>query len=75
MRHQEYEASNLVFWESHHDISKRGTRRLIFIDNLKKGMELDSIHELKLAIMYREAGWEPVERKKKDLFKSEDINV
>ena len=51
VRHPEEEASKVVLWQPARGTTKRGRRHFTFIDNLKKDTGLESVSEIKTAMM------------------------
>ena len=51
VRHPEEEASRVVFWQPARGTANRGRRHLAFIYNLKKDTGLESVPEIKTAMM------------------------
>ena len=53
VRHTEEMASKLILWEPVHGRSRRGRPPISYIDTLKKDTELDSVTEIRTAMMDR----------------------
>ena len=51
VRHPEEEASKVVLWQPARGITNRGRRHYTFIDNLRKDTGLESVSEIKTAMM------------------------
>ena len=51
MRHPEEEAFKVVLWQPARETTNRGRRHFTFIDNLKKDTGLESVSEIKTAMM------------------------
>ena len=56
MRHAEEEASKVGSWQPARRTTNRGGRRFTFIDNLEKDTGLESVSEIKTA-MIQKARW------------------
>ena len=53
IRHTEEEASKIVLWQPKRGVPNRGRRHTTFIDNLKEDTNLETVGELKSAMMDR----------------------
>ena len=51
VRHPEEEASKVVLWQPARGTTNRGRRHFTFIDNLKKDTGLESVSEIKTAML------------------------
>ena len=51
VRHPEEEVSKVVLWQPAKGTTNRGRRHFTFIDNLKKDTGLESVSEIKTAMM------------------------
>ena len=51
VRHPEEEASKVLLWQPARGTRNRGRRHFTFIDNLKKEAGLESVSEIKAAVM------------------------
>ena len=51
VRHSEREASKVVLWQPTRGTANRGRRHFTFIDKLKKDTGLESVSEIKAAMM------------------------
>ena len=60
MRHPEEESSKVVLWQPARGTGNRGRRHFTFIDNLKKDTSVESVSEIKTAMMDKAAGRELV---------------
>ena len=60
MRHPEEETSKVVLWQPARGTTNRGRRHCTFIDNRKKDTGLESVSEIKTAMMDKTTWWELV---------------